>query len=159
MCSAKAHFNRQLVSKLSWSERMSVRSAVQVCVDHFRTSDKLRIFTQAGHPASPAKRGRGANRNGVGWGAIPWEGTLGSPKGSHGKGPMGGEPLGAQGIPWKESRTPHEGNPWEPKGSHGRGTLGSPRDPMGGDPMGEDPWEPKGLPYTVRLPFAVRLKY
>jgi len=24
-------------------------------------------------------------------------------------------------------------------------------DPMGGDPLGGDPWEPKGLPFTVRL--------
>jgi len=43
---------------------------------------------------------------------MGWGGTLGSPKGSHGRGP---EP-------------PMEGeeNPWEPKESHGRGPLGSP---------------------------------
>ena len=40
----------------------------------------------------------GAIRNGVGWGGIPWEGTLGTPR----------DPMG--------------GNPWDPKGS----TLGSP---------------------------------
>ena len=64
---------------------------------------------------------RGGNRNGMGWGGTPWEGTLGSPKGSHGRGSMGegalgssrdpmgggpgplmgGEALGAQGIPWE----------------------------------------------------------
>ena len=46
----------------------------------------------------------------------------GSPKGSHGRGPMGEGTLGSpKGSHGRESRTPH-----------GRGTLGSPRDPMGG---------------------------
>ena len=35
----------------------------------------------------------------IGWGGIPWEGILGSPMGSHGRGYMGGDALGAQGIP------------------------------------------------------------
>ena len=85
--------------------------------------------------------GRRAGQIRVGWGGIPWEETLGSPKESHGRGPMGGEPLGPQGIPWEGSGTPHgrgplgtqgipwEGKPWEPKG-----------------PVGEDLWEPKGSP-------------
>ena len=75
-------------------------------------------------------------------------GTLGSPRD-----PMGGEPLGAQRIPW-EGTLGSPRDPWEgtqgAQGIHGRGplgaqgipwegTLGSPRDPMGGDP-----WEPNG---------------
>ena len=60
----------------------------------------------------------------VGWGGTPWEGTLGSPKGSHGRGPMG------------------------------EGTLGSPRDPMGGDPgppMGGEPLGAQGIPWEGTL--------
>jgi len=54
-------------------------------------------------------------------GGDPWE-----PK--RPKDPMGGEPLGTQGIPWE-------------------GILGSPKDPMGGEPLGAQgiPWEGPGV--------------
>ena len=65
---------------------------------------------------------------GMGWGrgGTPWEGTLGSPKGSHGRAPMGGEPMGAQrdpmgGVPdppWEGNQLGTQAIPWE-------GTLGA----------------------------------
>ena len=53
-------------------------------------------------------------------------GTLGSPKGSHGRGPMEGEPLGAQGIPWEGSWTTLGGEPLGAKVIPWEGTLGTP---------------------------------
>ena len=79
-------------------------------------------------------------------GAAPWEpfakgsqgmapgmepmgvGTLGSPRDPMGGGarpPMGGEPLGAQGIPWEGNRREPKGIPWE--GIPWEGPLGNPR--------------------------------
>ena len=62
---------------------------------------------------------------GMGWGRgeTPWEGTLGNPKKSHGRAPMGGEPMKTQRDPMEKiTETQSKKN-----------QIGNPNDPMGGD--------------------------
>ena len=53
-----------------------------------------RVFSNLNRDATRGRSaGWGANRTGMGWGGTPWEGTLGSPKGYHGRDLFSTSPL------------------------------------------------------------------